>query len=589
VTYFRDRAAPITWLGVLAIVSGIFQAATLVLVVPLAELISKGQHHFDQELGPLHISLGIGALAGAAAACTVAAGVIDISIAWIRARIMTGWEYERRDLLFADFLRADHETQSAERLGSLATLVSYVARGTNSLGAIVNGIEAAITIVIFLVGAFVLDPLAAFVLIAMIVGLSIGLRPVMQRTRRYSRAASTVMLNYGQEVTEATRMARDVRIFDARQAISERLDRISVRLAGLRRRSLFVNGLTTPIYQYLGMLIIVGAIAVAAGVHGLDITAFGAIALLLLRSMSYGQQLQNAYQTYVDSMPYVETLEQSRTRYQQHATHDGTITLESIHTLELDGVRYSYDGEVEALSGVSVSFGVGAIVGLGGASGSGKSTLSQLILRMRRPTGGTIVVNRTPAEDYTLASWYRHVSLVPQDPRLLHATVAENIAFLDPTISRDDVIAAARLANVHEVIESLDHGYDTKIGPAFRDLSGGQIQRIGIARALARGAQVLVLDEPTSALDVHSEAVIQTTRETLRDHALVLIIAHRLSTLSICDRVLVLRDGDVETMGSLAEVTERSDFFKRALDAGTLELGGGTAPATPVETPADEA
>ena len=122
------------------------------------------------------------------------------------------------------------------------------------------------------------------------------------------------------------------------------------------------------------------------------------------------------------------------------------------------------------------------------------------------------------------------------------------------------------------MIRSLDKGYDTRIGPAFRDLSGGQIQRIGIARALARGADILVLDEPTSALDVHSEAVIQATLESLRGHALVLIIAHRLSTLSICDRILVLRDGAVETIGTLADVSERSDFFRRALEAGTLEV-----------------
>jgi ABC-type multidrug transport system fused ATPase/permease subunit len=148
------------------------------------------------------------------------------------------------------------------------------------------------------------------------------------------------------------------------------------------------------------------------------------------------------------------------------------------------------------------------------------------------------------------------------------------------------VIEAAKAAGINDVIEALEHGYETRIGPAFRDLSGGQIQRIGIARALARGARVLVLDEPTSALDVHSEVVIQTTLESLREHALVLIIAHRLSTLSICDRIIVLRDGQVETMGTLADVSESSDFFRRALDAGTLEIGEAMPPSA---VPLDDA
>jgi ABC-type multidrug transport system fused ATPase/permease subunit len=323
------------------------------------------------------------------------------------------------------------------------------------------------------------------------------------------------------------------------------------------------------------MLLVVVALAAAQGLRSVDITAFGAIALLVLRSLSYGQQLQNAYQSLIDCTPYIEKLEEMRADFVRHETRDGTITLESVHRLDLEQVRFSYDGEVDALAGVSASFTVGEMVGIVGPSGGGKSTLSQMILRLREPTEGAVYVNRMPAGEYTLASWYRHVSLVPQDPRLLHASISDNIAFLDPAIDRAQVVAAAKAAGLHDVIEALDDGYETMVGPAFRDLSGGQIQRIGIARALARGAQILVLDEPTSALDVHSEQVIQETLESLRGKVLVMIIAHRLSTLSICDRIVVLQSGRIETMGSLSEVSERSEFFRRALDAGTLEIGVG--------------
>jgi ABC-type multidrug transport system fused ATPase/permease subunit len=223
---------------------------------------------------------------------------------------------------------------------------------------------------------------------------------------------------------------------------------------------------------------------------------------------------------------------------------------------------------------VSATLHRGEIIGIVGPSGSGKSTLSQLLLRLRQPTRGAIVVDGVSAEEFTLASWYKLVSLVPQDPLLFHASVAENIAFLDTSIPREDIVEAATAAGMHEVIESLDRGYDTPIGPAFRDLSGGQIQRIGIARALLRKPKVLVLDEPTSALDVHSEGVIQSSLEALKGRVLVIVIAHRLSTLSICDRIMVLRQGRVETIGTLEDVSVRSDFFRRALDAGTLEIGG---------------
>jgi ABC-type multidrug transport system fused ATPase/permease subunit len=140
----------------------------------------------------------------------------------------------------------------------------------------------------------------------------------------------------------------------------------------------------------------------------------------------------------------------------ESAVVDGTITLDTAAQLDLDNVRFSYDGETEALAGESGSFSVGEIVGIVGPSGGGKSTLSQLILRLREPTGGALRVNGVDAGEHTLASWYRNVSLVPQDPRLLHASVADNIAFLDASITREQVVAAARAAGVHDVIEALD-------------------------------------------------------------------------------------------------------------------------------------
>jgi ABC-type multidrug transport system fused ATPase/permease subunit len=584
VGYFRDQFGNITRLGLLSLVSAQFQAAALVLVVPLAQAIASNRDHFDEHLGPIEFSASTGTLAALAAGAIVVAGVLDITIAWVRSKVMARWELSRREQVISQFLRSDYPTQAGERLGTLGTLTGYVNRGSTALGAIINGVEAVVAIVLFVVMAMVLNVLAAVFLIGVVLFLSILLRPVMVRTKRYSQASSHMLIEYGRQVTEATRMSRDMRVFDALRSVGDRLTTLSKRLARVRQRSAFVNSVTSPVYQYLGMLLVVGALGVAANLDSLDVAEFGGIALLLLRSQTYGQQLQSAYQRFIDAKPYVDKLEEMRAMYVEHATVDGSIVLEGVHRLELRDVRYSYDGEVDALGGVSAVFGVGEIVGVVGPSGSGKSTLSQLLLRLRDPTAGEILVNGTPAGEYTLASWYRCVSLVPQDPRLLHGSVYENIAFLDESISRDAVVDAAKAASVHDVVASLESGYDTQIGPASRDLSGGQIQRIGIARALARGAQVLVLDEPTSALDVHSEAMIQATLESLRGEALVLIIAHRLSTLSICDRILVLRDGEVETLGTLAEVSERSDFFRRALDAGTLEIGTPGAPGTPPVT-----
>ncbi|HEY5013693.1 MAG TPA: ABC transporter ATP-binding protein [Acidimicrobiia bacterium] len=571
--YFRDQSRKVFALGFVSLVSGYFQAAAFLFIVPLATAISSNEHHFRRKLGPVHISASTVTLAALAAGAIISAAFLDAWIAWYRAKMVAVWELRCREALISEYLDADYPIQAAERLGTLSTLLGYATGGSTALGAIVTGLEAALTIAVFVSFSIVIDYRAALILLLTLVVLSVLLRPFMGRTRAFSRQLSQMNVDYGREVTETTRMARDVRVFHANEQIRERMTEISLRIAKVRQKAAFVSSTTAPAYQYIGLLMIVASLGVAQSIHGLDFAKFGVIALLLLRSMTFGQQLQAARQLFVSSMPYIDQLEEQRSVYRSNAVHDGTVTLEGVDHLDVEAVSYSYDGDADALSGVTVSFEVGEVVGIVGPSGSGKSTLSQLILRLREPTSGRILVNGTAATDYTLASWYRHVSLVPQDPRLFHATVSENIAFLDPTITQEMVVAAARAANVHDVIESLEHGYDTLIGPAFRDLSGGQIQRIGIARALARQAKVLVLDEPTSALDVHSEAIIQSTLEAMRGQATVLIIAHRLSTLSICDRILVLRDGKVETLGTLADVSERSDFFRRAIDAGTLEVG----------------
>jgi ATP-binding cassette subfamily B protein len=570
--HYRDQTRKITSIAVLQLASAYCQTMALVLVIPLVKNVANSVDEFEGKIGPLHISASTGQLAILATGSIIAAGIFDVWTSSARSRAMAKWEYARREKVIGEYLATDYATQAAERLGTLGTLTTYVNRGSVALGSLMNALGSALTIVIFLVVAMLIDYRAAIFLIITIVLLSYVLRPLMKRTKKYSRALSAILVSYGQDVTEATRMARDVRVFQAHKAIGDQLTDMSQQVSTLRQKSNFISGITSPAYQYLGMLLVIGALGASTQLPHMNLTEFGAIALLLLRSMSNGSSLQNAYQSYLDSSPYLEKLEEMRAVYVSRATPDGGVILEEVHGLELDDVRFSYDGEVDALAGVSASFRVGEIVGIVGPSGGGKSTLSQLILRLREPTAGDIRVNGMAAGEYTLASWYRHVSLVPQDPRLLHATVWENIAFLDDSISRDDVVAAAKAAGVHEVIEALDNGYDTLIGPAFRDLSGGQIQRIGIARALARGAQVLVLDEPTSALDMHSESVIQNTLESLGGSVLVLIIAHRLTTLSICDRILVLKQGAIETMGTLEDVTERSEFFRRALDAGTLEV-----------------
>jgi ATP-binding cassette subfamily B protein len=569
-SYYADVRAKILGLGILAGFSAQFQASALVIVVLLGKSLANGQKEVVGKIGPVPIHVANTRLVELGLIAVLAAFMLTTATTWIKTRMTTRWDFEHREQVINEYLRADYPTQSAERLGTLGLITGYVQRGSTLLGAIAGGLMSALSLVVYAGFALMIDYRAALLLAGSVAFMAIALRPVMKRIKVYSTALSGIMIDYNRDVTEATRMVRDLRVFDALTPLAEDLTESSRKLAGLRQRSAFINSMVSTVYQYVGMIIVLATLGIAQ--NSIDIVKLGTIALLLIRSMSYGSGLQGAYQNVIDGIPYLERLEVMRATYRSRETRDGTHVLESVRTLELDNVTYSYDGQVDAVAGVSAQFHVGEVIGIVGPSGGGKSTLSQLLLRLREPTGGDILVDGQSATDFKLSSWYRHVALVPQDPRLFHATVAENISLLDRKLTREQIIDAAKAAGMHDVIESLDQGYDTRVGPAFRDLSGGQIQRIGIARALVRGAHILVLDEPTSALDVHSESIIQSTLESLRGHALVVIIAHRLSTLSICDRIMVMRDGAVETLGTLAEAAEQSEFFRRALEAGTLEI-----------------
>ena len=209
-----------------------------------------------------------------------------------------------------------------------------------------------------------------------------------------------------------------------------------------------------------------------------------------------------------------------------------------------------------------------------GPSGSGKSTLVQLLLRLRPPEVGRYLVNGLDAARYTPDSFARHFAYVPQDNKLVYGSVADNIRFHRAGYSDEDVIAAARRAHIHDDIVKMPDGYDTMVGPGGADLSGGQRQRVGMARGLLSDPAVLILDEPTSALDLRSESLVQDSLAELHGSVTLILIAHRMTTLSICDRLLVLREGELEALGPRDEVVQHNAFLRQAseLSAASVDV-----------------
>jgi ATP-binding cassette, subfamily B, bacterial len=210
-----------------------------------------------------------------------------------------------------------------------------------------------------------------------------------------------------------------------------------------------------------------------------------------------------------------------------------------------------------------------------GPSGAGKSTLLQLLLGLREPDAGAVLVNGQPMTSFTRADRARRIAFVPQEPILITGSIAENIRFFRDWVTDADIDRAAQESVLSGLIADRPDGLGTSVGEGGMLLSAGQRQRICIARALAGGPDLLVLDEPTSALDPISEAAIQQTIDALRGRCAVAVVAHRLNTLNACDRVVVLHNGEVRATGSPAELRESSPYFREA--AASL-LGASAMP-----------
>ncbi|MGC7094985.1 ABC transporter ATP-binding protein [Amycolatopsis lurida] len=210
--------------------------------------------------------------------------------------------------------------------------------------------------------------------------------------------------------------------------------------------------------------------------------------------------------------------------------------------VELRDVRFGYDNGHEVLRGVDLVLEPGTVTALTGPSGSGKSTLVQLLPRFFDPTGGSILLGGVDLREIGSRELHRRVSFVFQDVRLLRATVAENIALAVPRAELDDVVRAAKLANIHDRILELPHGYETVLG-AETGLSGGEAQRISLARALLADAPVLVLDEATAFADPQTEQAVRRALATLAGERTLLVIAHRRETIADADTVVALENG----------------------------------------------
>lgn len=260
-------------------------------------------------------------------------------------------------------------------------------------------------------------------------------------------------------------------------------------------------------------------------------------------------------------MHYVSATRIDRVMKEKELQGEGTI--DGVNDIEFKNVSFSYLNGSNVIDDISCTFKKNSLTAIVGPSGGGKSTILRLIARFWDINAGTIKVGGTPLDEINPDSWLSNISMVLQDVYLFHETVRENIIFGKKNATDNDMIRASKLAGCHEFIEKLPNGYETLVGEGGSTLSGGEKQRVSIARAILKDAPILLLDEPTSSLDSKNEVLVQKAISNLVQNKTVIMIAHRLKTIKNADHIIVLDRGKIAEEGNHRDLMMKQGLYYR--------------------------
>ncbi|SFD80754.1 ABCB family ABC transporter ATP-binding protein/permease [Roseivivax sediminis] len=517
-------------------------------------------------------------------AWALGAGAVALTVAYGMARLMNTGFQQLRDAVFSRVGQRALRTIALETFRHIhrLSLRYHLTRRTGGLSRImergVKGVEFLLRFLLFSIGPLLLElvliAVVLFVLfdpwylvvvtgtIAAYVGFTFKVTEWRVKLRREmndqdtdaNQKAIDSLLNFetvkyfGAEAREAARYDMAMRGYES-AAI-----RTQVSLAALNFGQAFL------ITAGLVGVMVMAARGVASGALTVgDFVMVNAYMIQITMPLNFlGTVYREIRQSLVDMGQMFDLLEQPAEVSDKPGARDLEV---SRGVVELDAIRFGYEPDRPILKGVSLRVGAGESVALVGPSGSGKSTIGRLLFRFYDVQGGAIRIDGQDIRDVTQDSLHAAIGVVPQDTVLFNDTIRYNIAYGREEATQEEIEEAARAAQIHEFVRSLPEGYDTQVGERGLKLSGGEKQRVGIARTLLKDPPVLLLDEATSALDTETEQGIQEALARAAEGRSVLTIAHRLSTVADADRIVVLEAGEVVEEGSHADLLARGGRY----------------------------
>ena len=576
---------------VLALVMAVLEAAGFGLLYPLLQALSAetAVHHgltgrlYEFFGSPTYNSFLLG-LAAAVLVLLLLRSLLGVILLKWQTTIVANSEATMASRLFGIYMSAPYlehiRRNSAELIRNINASVGEVhAQAVLPALTIFSDLLSVVIVVLVVV---VVSPLTAIVAVVYFSAVSfVFARVIARRAQSLGRQSQDFQRAMYKRTQEGLAGHKLFAVFRQSERVAREFSDERRRLARVRARVVFYGQFPQ---QYLEAAMLVGVMLTAAAAFGTQPRATAVATLGLMIATSF-RMLPSLYAVLSGL---------NRIRLGQAALADVSrdlaegasppaelrpperdeVAAPDFHsTIEFDGVGFDYPVSLSpALARIDCSIGRGESVGLVGPSGAGKTTFLDLLMGVLGPTRGRILIDGQPLDDETRDAWLSHVGYVPQETFLFDGTVRDNIVFGRQVGESGDaaLLRAVSLAGVEGFLPGLPHGLDTVVGERGVRLSGGQRQRLGIARALYGSPQVLVFDEATSALDGVTEAAITETLRDLHGTLTVLIVAHRLSTVAHCDRLLLFDDGQLRNTGTFSELQKDDALFADLVAHGSL-------------------
>ncbi len=560
----------------------------ILLLVPLLAFLGPGGTPQGPFAGIAEQLLGTDAperivlvLALAATALFVAKGFAAVSLLWVQTGVLNVAQVSLSERILGSFVKAPWLVQQSSgtgaimrtTVGSVATTAQTVASGIGVLA------ESAVFLAVFaalvIVNPFLAIAALIYLVAAGLTYLRIVRRPIETRGERLQVEAEKMN-------SSLIELVGGIKELTVRDSTSTYLGRYARSARGYLDAYRLI-AVTNQGMRYLLEILMIAGVALVIGfatLSGSTTTVLVSVGVLLaggLRLVPALNTLLIAVNTIRANQPAVAIVEAELARLGEYeAIPDdaggGSADFVPTGAFAVNDLLFRYPTRAEdALLGISVEVGFGEALGIVGSTGSGKSTLVDLLLGLLDPISGSILIDGRPLGE-NLRAWRAQIGFVPQDIFLVDDTLAANITFgeADEVASAEQIAAAVRLAHLDDVVAVLPEGLNTMLGERGVRLSGGQRQRVGLARALYRKPAILILDEATSALDNETERKISDALLSLHGKLTTVVVAHRLSTVRSCDRILYLDRGQVSGIGTFDELDRTNEGFARLVELGAL-------------------